>query len=193
MSNVDGSLRHALKNRKTIRKFTGDKLSRKALDDLIWAAYGHTHTKKGIKMRTAPSPGAMYPIEIHCIIENVTGMKDGIYIFDRKKEALSLLKAGKFLELIQEVSLDQKFITQSNVLIIMVYNPRKITPHYGDHSFRYSAFECGHIAQNIILMATVLGLGSVPVGAFDERGIAFSLNMSGDKEILYFVAVGNIK
>jgi len=187
---IDDSLRSVMEKRKTTRRLVHGRMPRQAFNDLVWAAYGHTHSDKAVKMRTAPSAGATYPIEIHCALEDVGDIQDGLYVFDSRTEELRLSIRGRHFAAIQAAALDQEFVTKSNLIIFMVYNPALIVADYGEISFKYAAFECGHIAQNIMLMATSLGLGSVPVGAFEERVLAKVIGISDDKEVMYFVAVG---
>jgi nitroreductase len=50
--------------------------------------------------------------------------------------------------------------------------------------------EAGHVAQNILLQATALGLGAVPVGAFQEQQVAKVLKLPRDQTVLYLIPVG---
>lgn len=50
--------------------------------------------------------------------------------------------------------------------------------------------EAGHAAENIHLQAVALGLGSVPVGAFDDDGVAEALDLAADEAPLYIIPVG---
>ena len=190
---IDDSLKSVLKNRQTIRKLACKPISQSYLDILIWAACGHTHTIKDVKMRTAPSAGARYPVEIYFVIQNSDGTDDGIYYYDFEKEGMTLMKSGKCMPDIKKVSFDQEFILNTNLAAIMTYNPDKIEPQYGPQSRKYAFLECGHIAQNLLLMATSLGMGAVPVGAFQEKGLREFLGIdSAKKEVLYMVCVGPI-
>ena len=190
---IDDSLRTVLLNRRTIRKFTGRKLSYEKINSLIWAACGHTHMHKKIKMRTAPSAGACYPVELYFVIENTEKTDDAIYYYDFVSEGMTEHKAGNFLLEIKRAALDQEFIPKANLVAIMVYNPDKIVPDYGHEARKYAILECGHIGQNILLMATSLGLGAVPVGAFYEKELETILEIARNKEVIYMVCVGAIE
>jgi nitroreductase len=50
--------------------------------------------------------------------------------------------------------------------------------------------EAGHCCQNILLQAQALGLGAVPIGAFDDSCIQKLLNLPEDYVPLYIVPVG---
>ena len=90
------------------------------------------------------------------------------------------------------MSWDQEFVSLSNAVFVTVYNPRKIEKEYGNKSRDYALLECGHIAQNILLTATALNLGSVPVGAFSQRRLSGLLELKPGKTPLYMICVGTI-
>jgi len=186
------TLEEALKNRRTIREITGKKIPSRYLEKLLWAAYGKTLIYEGDKYRTAPSAGATYPVELYVFVERVDGYNDGIYIYNTNSEKLDLYKAGIYLPEVQKMSWDQEFVSLSNAVFVMVYNPRKIEREYGNKSRDYALLECGHIAQNIHLMTAALGLGGVPVGAFSQRRLTGLLDLKPGKTPLYMVCVGTV-
>ena len=191
-SKKDCSLETALKNRQTVREFTGGHITRDVLDNLVWAGYGHTHSDGRMKMRTAPSAGATYPVEIYIVLHNVSDYPDGIYLYDSRNEQLTTVKEGNYLNDLCRASLEQDFIPLANVTFFLVYNPGKIVCNYGRESRSYTLLECGHIAQNILLMAAARGLGSVPVGAFHHKKLEAILGLRKDREILYMICVGTL-
>lgn len=188
----NSSLESALQNRRTVREFTGGHISRDVLDDLVWAAYGHTHSDGPKKMRTAPSAGATYPVEIYLVLHNVNDHTDGIYLHDIRNEQLISIKEGSYLNDICRASLEQDFIPLANVTFLLVYNPGRIVRRYGRESRKYALLECGHIAQNILLAAGTRGLGSVPVGAFYQKRLGTILGLQKNREVLYMICVGTL-
>ena len=66
----------------------------------------------------------------------------------------------------------------------------RTTGRYGSRGVMYIHMEAGHAAQNIHLQAVALGLGSVPVGAFDETGAEAALGVPAGQRVLYMVPVG---
>jgi len=182
------SLESAIKNRRTIREITGKSVPSDCLEKLVWSAFGKTLTYRGDIYRTAPSAGATYPIEIYLFVERVEGYQNGIYIYNTDSEKLEIYKPGVYLPEAQKMSWDQEFVSLSNAVFVMVYNPRKIESEYGNKSRDYALLECGHIAQNITLK-----LGSVPVGAFSQRRLSGLLDLKSGKTPLYMVCVGTIE
>src|SRR4030042_5494230 len=72
----DVALEQALLQRRSVRNFQEGALTLKQLGQLMWAAQGITDpTGK----RTAPSAGALYPLEIYAVVGNVEGISPAIY------------------------------------------------------------------------------------------------------------------
>jgi len=188
---TNGSLRDALASRKTVRDFIKREMPQKHFDDLVWAAYGPTHKNGDRVMRTAPSAMATYPIELYFAVDSVAGVVSGLYRYDTSKESPVLVREGKFLQEIQDLGYGQEFVSRSNVVTIMVYDPSRIT-RSGENASKYAMMECGHIGQNILLMATSLGYGSVPKASFDPKKVGEFLGIDPGKEPVYMICVGGI-
>jgi SagB-type dehydrogenase family enzyme len=174
----------------TAREFSGGTMPRWMLDDLVRAACGNTHDDAGYKLRAAPSAGATYPVEQYVVLDSVEDIEDGIYRYDIAGETLKMLRPGDSRKEIWRHSLEQDFILTSNAIFLMVYNPARIIGRYRDKSRDYALLECGHIAQNLLLMAAALELGNVPVGAFHEKELGNLLGIKGEREVLYMVCLG---
>ena len=57
--------------------------------------------------------------------------------------------------------------------------------------YRFALLEAGHVVQNLLLTATALGLGAVPLGGYYDRLTDEFLGLDGVNEsTLYTVAVG---
>jgi len=62
---------------------------------------------------------------------------------------------------------------------------------YGTRSERYVKIEAGHTAQNLMLQAVSLGLGSVPIGAFHDGQVRQVLGLPAGQEPFYLIPVGH--
>jgi SagB-type dehydrogenase family enzyme len=65
-------------------------------------------------------------------------------------------------------------------------------PRYGDRAERYVYIEVGHAAENALLQATALGLGAVPVAAFDDDAMRKVLGVGAAETPLYILSVGRL-
>lgn len=176
------SLEEALKSRRSVRNFSSKKLSMDQISQILWAAQGITQESTGF--RTSPSAGALYPLEIFLL------KSDGVfhYIPDGHK-IIKLSSDDLRPNLIQGV-LFQGFVAEAPVNIIITAVYERTTAKYGNRGIRYVHLEAGHSCQNILLQAAALGLGAVPVGAFDDSYIQDLLDLPRDHIPLYIIPIG---
>ncbi|GAB6103130.1 SagB/ThcOx family dehydrogenase [Thermococcus atlanticus] len=179
------SLEEAIARRKSIRSYRNEPLTLEQLSQLLWAAQGVTHEKK----RSAPSAGATYPFEIYVVVGNVRGLKPGIYRYDPFEHAIALVREGDYRKALQKAALDQAWVGNAAIDIVLVAFYERTTGYYGDRGIRYVHMEAGHIGENIYLQATALGLGTVAVGAFHDDRVAEVIGTDGDPIYIFPVGV----
>lgn len=183
----------SLKKRRSIRNFKSAGISLQELSQLLFAAQGITGKMYGKNLRTAPSGGALYPIELYVVINNVTGIEKGIYHYSVIDHSLELIKKGDHTDQVTDASFKQEMAGEASVTFIMTAIFARITSKYGDRGYRYAYIECGHISQNIYLQSTSLGLGSVCIGAFSDSDVNSLLEIDGRNEAaIYLHSVGRI-
>lgn len=182
----DVSLEEALSKRRSTRSFVDEPLTLKQLSQLLWAAQGITH---GRDFRTAPSAGALYPLEVYALVGNVEGLSSGLYKYDIGKHNLIGVKEGDQRGSFSEAVYQPTIIKQASVTLIISAVYERTTVKYGERGIRYVHMEVGHAGQNVMLQATALGLGCVGIGAFDDD---FVKDFLGTKEEapLYIIPIG---
>ena len=194
---IDGniSVEKALANRRSHRNFRDKAISADQLSQILWAAYGITspmpdvpHLRGGL--RTTPSAGALYPLEIYVIIGNVEEMAPGIYKYISDGHKLIKVAEGDVRHELSEAALGQRMIREAPVSVLYSAVFSRMTARYGERGIRYTYIELGHSAQNIYLQAEALGLGTVAVGAFNDDKIKQILNLPADEEPLYIMPIG---
>ncbi len=70
------SVEQALQARRSVRAYSLEPLTLAEVSQLLWAAQGLTHPDG---LRTAPSAGALYPLDIYLLAGNVMGLPVGVY------------------------------------------------------------------------------------------------------------------
>ena len=153
----------------------------------MWAAQGITDPRG---YRTAPSAGALYPLEIYVVAGNVQKLNPCVYRYTPGKHELVQLTTGDKRGELAEAALRQSWVQNSALVIVFTAVYGRTTIKYGERGIRYVHMEAGHAAQNVLLQATAMDLGAVPVGAFDGEGVASILNLPGDEQPLYIIPVG---
>ncbi len=180
-----------LKKRKSIRSYSLKKLELEKLSFLLWASTGIQRVEYGYEFRTAPSAGALYPIETYLIINNVLELHQGIYHYNIEKHYLELLKKGNFKRQIALAALHQYFLSEAPVVFIWSAIFQRSKWKYKERAYRYIFIDVGHIAQNLALAAVYLDLGSCQVGAFFDDEINNLIGINGINEsVIYLSSVG---
>ncbi len=184
------SVEEALQQRRSIRSYTDLPLSLGDLSQLLWSAQGITSTGG---LRTVPSAGALYPLEIYVVVGHVEELDPGIYHYIPQGHKLSQMERGDFGEALSDAALEQSQIKEAGVNIIIAAVYERTTEQYGGRGIRYVHMEAGHAGQNILLQAQGLNLGSCPVGAFEDDRLRALLRLPQDEEPLYIISVGRME
>lgn len=186
----DVSVEEAIKHRRTIRSYLSKPLSTEQLSQIFWAAQGITEDR-GYK-RSAPSGGALYPMDIYAVVgdNGVQGMKTGIYHYDPHNHAAMLVTEGDFRADVAMASLSQMWMARAPLNLVITSEYRRITSKYGSRGERYAMIEAGHIGQNIFLQAEALGLRAGIVGAFHDKDVIRIMKIDRSHEPLLILPVG---
>lgn len=181
----------ALQNRRSRRKFIRKEITFNELSALLWSSQGISGRMLGIDLRTAPSAGALYPIETYILINRVEDISPGIYHFNLKKYVLEQLQLGDFASKLAQSCLGQMFVADASVNFCWSAVLRRNMSKYGSRGMRYIFMDVGHICQNLLLSAEALDIAACPVGAFLDEEINALLNLDGEEEsIIYCASVG---
>ena len=184
-SNV--SIEEALLNRRSIREYAGEPLMLQEVSQLLWAAQGITDSRG---FRTAPSAGALYPLEVYVVVGDVESLTEGVYRYKpQEHELIKVLDGDKRVEL-AKAALGQAWVKEAAADIVITAVYERTTVKYGDRGIRYVHMEAGHAAQNLCLQATAMDLGTVTVGAFYDEQVKEVLSLPKDEQPLYIIPVG---
>jgi SagB-type dehydrogenase family enzyme len=182
-------LSSALTMRRSHRNFSTAPLTLSELGQLLWAAQGITHPQG---FRTAPSAGALYPIEIYVAAANVNELQPAIYHYDPQQHTLQLWHKGDKYSQLYAAAYLQKCIKKSAAVIAINAVFARTKRKYHQRGKRYVHIEAGNVAQNIYLQATVLKLGTVYVGAFSDSAVQQVLKLPKEVEPLGLMPVGHL-
>ncbi len=187
----DVNLWDLLQKRRSCRKFGNQECTIKELALLLWAGQGLTAQAGSYFFRTAPSAGALYPIETYLAIQGIDDIPPGLYHFDVKGFQLEQLIPEPIGKQLSQACLNQNFIAQAPVVFIWTTILRRNMSKYGHRGMRYICLDAGHICQNVILAAEAIGFGACPVAAFFDDEVNDILDLDGEEEsTLYLAPVG---
>jgi len=169
-------LMQVLKERKSVREFGPEQISRQTLANLLWAAWG-INREDG--RRTAPSASNRQEIEVYVITA------DGAYIYDAKANALKPVVRTD----IRKLAGTQAYVADAPVNLVYVADTAKLG---GDDPGKLATAnaDTGFIAQNVYLYCASEGLATVVRGSVDKPALAKTLNLQPQQKIILAQSVG---
>lgn len=176
------ALTETLARRRSQREFGARRPSPAQLGQLCWAAQGITD--EGGQRRTAPSAGALYPITVYVVDP------DGVSAYIPQRHALRPALSGDRRPELRDAAGGQPWVGTAPVCVVLTADVGHTAGRYGARAERYCLLEAGHVAQNVLLQATALGLVGVPVGAFDEGRVSAALRLPSNLRPLYLIPLG---
>ncbi|MGD2063892.1 MAG: SagB/ThcOx family dehydrogenase [Nitrospirota bacterium] len=183
------SVEEALYRRRSVHAFAGGALALEEIAQLLWAAQGITDP---LGLRTSPSGGALYPLEIYLAVGEVEGLGQGIYRYRPRHNELIQVMTDDRRRAIASAAMGQRWVQDNAAVLAIVAAYGRTTTKYGARGVRYVHLEAGHAAQNVYLQATAMGLGTVLVGAFEERQLAAFLGLPPHHEPIALMPVGRM-
>lgn len=180
MTDGEVSLEEVLANRRSTRTFADRALSPDIVGQLLWSAQGVTSGDR----RTAPSAGALYPLEVYVVDDA------GAHRYVPADHALRLVVEGDVHGPLADAS-GQEAVADAPVVVVITGVEARTADRYRDRAERYVTLEAGHAAQNLLLQATALGLAAVPIGSFDDDAVARVLALADGERPLYLLPVGH--
>jgi len=176
------SVEEALASRRSHRVFADAALSIGEVSQLLWAAQGVTAEGE---LRTAPSAGALYPLEVYVAAGRVRDLAAGVYRYLPRSHSIEMVKEGDVRYDLALASLGQKCVADAPAVIAIAAVYRRTEPRYKERAERYVHIEAGHAAQNVYLQCESLNLGTVAVGAFSDSEVGRVLSLQAGEEALY--------
>ena len=179
-------------DRRSTRSYASTPMTLDELSRVLFLTTGISADKFGNARRTAPSSGALYPIELYAVVHNVESVERGVYHYALVDHELELVRAGDHRSRVVEQAIHQEFLGECGVVLFLTQVLQRMRPKYQDRSYRYGLLEAGHIGENAYLAATSAGLGACGVGAFMDDAINEMLGVDGVEEaVVYMLAVGH--
>ena len=176
-----------LQQRRSVREYSDRPLSLSDIGQLLWAAQGITH-RQGL--RTAPSAGALYPLELYVVAGRVDSLPAGIYHYQPDGHRLLAKHRDDRRNGLARAAFGQTWLENAAAVVVFAAVPERTARKYGERAVRYVHMETGHAAQNLFLQAGALGLDTVPVGAFDDNAVTSLLQLPADTRPLLLMPVG---
>jgi SagB-type dehydrogenase family enzyme len=176
-----------IEERRSVRRYTDRVLSESVISRILWAVQGIS-SEGGL--RTAPSAGALYPLETYLVVGEGSGLEPGTYRYVPEEHTLVQEIEGDTREKLSLAALSQPMIKNACASIVISAVYPRITSKYGKRGIRYAHMEAGHAAQNVYLLGVELGIGTCVIGAFDDEEVRKVLKMPVNEDPLYILPLG---
>jgi protease I len=177
------SFEEALAKRRSVRLFSSKPLESEQISQLAWAGQGITDQQRGL--RTAPSAGETYPIDLYFATQ------EGLFVYRPAEHSLEQTSDQDIRSGLAAAASMQESVATAACDIIIAGSVRKLTSQFRNKARTYMLLEAGHIAQNIQLQAVCLDLGSVTIGEFDTKDVSRACKILRGLEPLYIICVGH--
>ena len=181
------SIEEALLLRRSVRDYKDMPLALNEISQLLWAAQGITNP---FGFRTAPSAGALYPLEIYLVAGNIKNLPQGVYKYKPKSHTLIRVIKGDRRSELSAAALRQSCVKKGAAVIVLAAVYERTMKKYGQRGIRYVHIEVGNASQNIYLQVVSLNLGTVVIGAFDDGKVKKVLNMQNTEQPLAIIPIG---
>ncbi len=181
-----------IRSRKSRRTFIEEPLNLEELSFLLWATQGiHSIIGNGqATRRTVPSGGARHPFETYLCINNVKGLKPGLYRYLAVEHKLCLLCEDSE----DPTKIIKTPIQKAPVIFIWTVIPYRSEWRYGLFSHKTIVQDSGHLCQNLYLASEAIGGGTCAVGAYIQKRVDEFIGVDGEEEFTIYVArVGKVK
>ncbi len=174
-------LNKALAMRRSVRRFHPRALTAVEIGQLLWAGQGKTSPRG---FRTAPSAGALYPLEIHVVTST------GVFQYHPSDHRTKLLVKGDRRADLAKAAFGQACVADAAANFVVAGVVSRTRSKYGKMAQRYVVFESGAAVQNMLLEAVNLNLGAVVVGAYHDGAVSRTAFLPEESVPLAIVAVG---
>jgi SagB-type dehydrogenase family enzyme len=162
------------------------------LSSLLWATQGVTAEYGETLFRTAPSAGALYPVETYIFANQVETLEKGIYHFRPREFDLELIREEDLAKELSFGALGQNMVLQAHVTFLWSAVVERAKWKYRQRAYRYIYLDAGHIAGNLYLAGEALGLGVCTIGALFDDPVNNILGIDGEEETIIYMATAGL-
>lgn len=187
------SIEQAMRSRTSAREMRSGLVRMEQLAAILYYGYGITrHPPGGPRaLRTIPSAGALYPLEVFVQVRHVDKLAPGIYHYNPLRHHLRNVREGDYTDELSRCLIQHSIPQNASLFIFITALFERSTFKYGDRGYRFVLLEAGHVAQNINIVCTGFRLGSLNVGGFFDRESDAFLQLDGiTHSNIYMVAIG---
>lgn len=194
---IQNNLFSAIQKRKSTRAYAKENLTVEELSFLLYATQGVKQIKGNnyATIRTVPSGGARHPFETYLVVQQVEGLKKGVYRYLALTHQLEFLfEDEESIKHVSDYALEQPFAGDCAVTFIWSCTPYRGEWRYMMTSHKVMLLDAGHVCQNLYLACEGIRCGSCAIAAYDQKAMDDYLGLDGENEfVIYMAPVGKLK
>lgn len=183
------TLDRVIQARASRRDYSRENLTLREISTLLHYSYGirkytSAYNTRDFPVRFVPSSGGLQAVEIYMVVNDVEGLRKGLYHYNAAGHALELLNEGNMRRKIVNCCSYQEWIHHANIVLILTSVMERVEWKYGVRGYRYIHIDTGFLGQNLSLVATALRLRSCPVAAYIDDAVNDLLEIDGRNEFV---------
>ncbi len=195
-----------IRSRRSIREYSGKAISLKELSTVLFHAAGVSGRlplenasdtlalggSEHLDLRNNISGGALYPIDLFVLAQNIEKLPTGAYRYLPKHHALKpVASLGPPPEVSRLAQFGEIQVEKAGFLLGYVYNLFENARKYGEAALGFAFIEAGAIAAHIHLICTAMGLKSCDVGSFSKDRLERLFHADGiSRHMIHLTVVG---
>ena len=171
---------------------TKTNLNTKSLAEILFFSGGITREIKyplsTYYMRAASATGALYPIELYIVCQDLADLKAGVYHFGPADFTLTQIRAGDYRSELAAAAGDNQSIITSPITIIFTSIAWRNAWKYQARSYRHWFWDSGVIAANLLATTVSMGLPTRLIMGFVDDNVNNLLCLEDHQEAAVVMA-----
>ena len=143
---------------------------------------GSTKSAGEVSYRAAASAGALYPVEVYVVCEDMPGLDAGVYHFSPADFSLTRLRKGDYRGVLCDAAAGYDGIRTSPASLIFTAVFWRSAWKYRARSYRYCFWDCGTMLANLLATAAAEGMPVSVVAGFVDHDVNYLVGVDGRRE-----------
>jgi SagB-type dehydrogenase family enzyme len=153
---------------------------------LTWGAGLHHAVRspdaETFSFRTYASAGALYPVEVFLVCDEIEGLDPGVYHYRPLGDTLVRLREGDHRPSLVRASAGEPAVARAPVVLALTGIPWRTAWKYSERGYRHLFWDAGMIVANMLALAASVEVAARVVRGFADREVEFLLGVDGRRE-----------
>ncbi|MBP3196042.1 MAG: SagB family peptide dehydrogenase, partial [Butyrivibrio sp.] len=139
-----------------------------------------------------PCAGGLYPIDIYIYVKDgrVDKLDGGLYYYSPVRDTIELINKEAKIDENSQFYTNKKIFSSSAFTVYFVYNAAVTMPKYSGAGIMYACIDTGIMAEQLVNISEMLGIGTCSIGNIDFEKISHLFNLNKNQVLLHSVECG---